>query len=156
MCLHFSVCHVCCTRLYLMYGFFFIIYSAVVDVIMSWKAWHNMSPHVKLRYVLKVVSAAAWVIVLPVTYAYSWKNTAGIAMTIRNWFGNGASSPSFFIIASLIYLSPNMLSGLLFLFPFIRRYLEKSDYKIFRLIRWWSQVYNHMNLSWIISVRYFF
>ncbi|XP_027158791.1 callose synthase 2-like [Coffea eugenioides] len=113
--------------------------QAVLDVIMSWKAWHNMSPHVKLRYVLKVVSAAAWVIVLPVTYAYSWKNTAGIAMTIRNWFGNGASSPSFFIIASLIYLSPNMLSGLLFLFPFIRRNLERSDYKIFRLIMWWSQ-----------------
>ncbi|KAL3516603.1 hypothetical protein ACH5RR_023505, partial [Cinchona calisaya] len=113
--------------------------QAFMDVIMSWKARHSMSPHVKLRYVLKVVSAAAWVIVLPVTYAYSWKNPPGFAQTIRSWFGNSASSPSLFIIAVLIYLSPNMLSGLLFLFPFIRRYLERSDYKILRLIMWWSQ-----------------
>lgn len=101
----------------------------------------SMSLHVKLRYILKVVSAAAWVIVLPVTYAYSWKNASGFAQTIKNWFGGGRGSPSLFIIAVLIYLSPNMLSALLFLFPFIRRSLERSDYKIVRLMMWWSQVY---------------
>lgn len=111
-----------------------------------------MSSHVKLRYVLKVVSAAAWVIILPVTYAYSWKNASGFAETIRNWFGNSASSPSLFIIAVLIYLSPNMLSGLLFLFPFIRRYLERSDYKIVRLIMWWSQVYDCKMLTHCQSI----
>ncbi|KAI3444935.1 hypothetical protein Pfo_001600 [Paulownia fortunei] len=113
--------------------------QAVLDIIMSWKARMSMSLHVKLRYILKVVSAAAWVIVLPVTYAYSWKNPTGFAQTIKNWFGNGHGSPSLFIIAVLIYLSPNMLSTLLFLFPFIRRYLERSDYKIVRLMMWWSQ-----------------
>lgn len=99
-----------------------------------------MSLHVKLRYILKVVSAAAWVIVLPITYAYSWKNPPGFAQTIKDWFGNSPSSPSLYIIAILVYLSPNMLSALLFLFPFIRRYLERSDYRIVRLIMWWSQV----------------
>ncbi|XP_059651785.1 callose synthase 2-like [Cornus florida] len=113
--------------------------QAVLDVIMSWKARHIMSFHVKLRFILKVVSAAAWVIVLPVTYAYSWKNPSGFGQTIKNWFGNSPSSPSMFILAVLIYLSPNMLSTLLFLFPFIRRYLERSDYKIVMLMMWWSQ-----------------
>ncbi|KAF4374958.1 hypothetical protein G4B88_004709 [Cannabis sativa] len=102
-------------------------------------AQRSMSFHVKLRYILKVVSAAAWVIVLPVTYAYTWENPPGFAQTIKNWFGNNSSSPSLFILAVVIYLSPNMLAGLLFLFPFIRRFLERSNYRIVMLMMWWSQ-----------------
>lgn len=114
--------------------------AAILDVVMSWKARHNMSTHVKLRYVCKAASAAAWVIVLPVTYAYSWKNASGVAETMQSWFGTSQSSPPLFILAVFIYLSPNVLSALLFLFPFIRRRLERSEYKIIRLIMWWSQV----------------
>ncbi|TXG73155.1 hypothetical protein EZV62_001734 [Acer yangbiense] len=113
--------------------------QAILDVILSWKAQQSMSIHVKLRYILKVVSAAAWVIVLPVTYAYTWENPPGFAQTIKSWFGNGAHSPSLFILAVVIYLSPNMLAGVLFLFPFIRRFLERSNYRIVMLMMWWSQ-----------------
>lgn len=120
------------------------MYAAVLDIIMSWKSRHSMSFYVKLRYVFKAVAAAAWVVVLPVTYAYSWKNPPEFAQTIKNWFGNGSSSPSLFIIAVLFYLSPNMLSALLFVFPFIRRFLERSDYKIASLVMWWSQVCKHL------------
>ncbi|GFQ00467.1 callose synthase 1 [Phtheirospermum japonicum] len=112
---------------------------AVLDIIMSWKARMSMSLHVKLRYVLKVISAASWVVVLPVTYAYSWRDPSGFAQTIKRWFGQGNGHPSLFIIAVLVYLSPNMLSGLLFLFPLIRRHLERSDYRVVRLMMWWSQ-----------------
>lgn len=99
-----------------------------------------MSLHVKLRYIFKAISAAAWVVILPVTYAFSWKNPSGFAQTIKNWFGNGSGSPSMFILAVFIYLSPNILSALLFLFPFIRRYLERSNYGAVKLMMWWSQV----------------
>ncbi|KAH0905704.1 hypothetical protein HID58_037531 [Brassica napus] len=96
--------------------------QALLDIALSWKARHSMSPYVKLRYVLKAGAAAGWVIVMP------------------NWFGGHShNSPSLFIVAILIYLSPNMLSALLFLFPFIRRYLERSDFKIMMLMMWWSQ-----------------
>ncbi|GLU19453.1 hypothetical protein SLE2022_357040 [Rubroshorea leprosula] len=114
--------------------------QAVLDVILSWKAQRSMSFHVKLRYILKVVSAAAWVIVLPVTYAYSWENPPVFAQTIKNWFGgNSASSPSLFILAVVIYLAPNILAAVLFLFPFLRRILESSNYRIVMLMMWWSQ-----------------
>lgn len=100
-----------------------------------------MSFYVKLRYILKVVSAAAWVVILPVTYAYSWENPSGFAQTIKGWFGgNRSNSPSLFILAIVIYLSPNMLAGVFFLFPFIRRFLERSNYRIVMLMMWWSQV----------------
>ncbi|WRX34228.1 Glycosyl transferase [Theobroma cacao] len=114
--------------------------QAVLDVILSWKAQQSMSFHVKLRYILKVLSAAAWVIVLPVTYAYTWDDPSGFARTIQSWFGNTSNSPSLFILAVVIYLSPNMLAAMLFLFPFIRRFLESSHYKIVMLMMWWSQI----------------
>ncbi|XP_030967643.1 callose synthase 2-like [Quercus lobata] len=113
--------------------------QAVLDIVLSWKARQSMSLHVKLRYILKAVSSAAWVILLPVAYAYSWKNPPGFAQTIKSWFGNSPSSPSLFILAVLIYLSPNMLCTVLFLFPFIRRFLEGSNYKVVMLMMWWSQ-----------------
>lgn len=118
----------------------FVSFSAIVDIILSWKARKSMSFYVKLRYVLKVVSAVAWVIVLSVAYALSWKNPSGFTQTLKSWFGNSLSSPSFFIVAIVIYLSPNMLSGLLFIFPTIRRYLERSNNKAVMLMMWWSQV----------------
>ncbi|KAJ1443833.1 Nucleoside phosphorylase superfamily [Sesbania bispinosa] len=62
--------------------------QAILDVILSWKEQRSMSIHVELKYILKVVSAAAWMIVLSVTYAYTWDNPPGFAQTIQNWFGN--------------------------------------------------------------------
>ncbi|KAM5582414.1 callose synthase 3 [Rosa sericea] len=113
--------------------------QAVLDVILSWKSRRSMSFHVKLRYIAKVISAAAWVIILPVTYAYTWENPPGFAQTIKGWFGSNKNAPSLFILAVVIYLSPNMLAGVLFLFPFIRRFLERSNYRIVMLMMWWSQ-----------------
>ncbi|KAK6144005.1 hypothetical protein DH2020_020825 [Rehmannia glutinosa] len=115
--------------------------QAILDVIVSWKARRSMSFHVKLRYILKVLCAAAWVVILPVTYAYTWKNNPpGFAQTIKSWVGSSKSSPSLFILAVVIYLSPNLLAALLFLFPFIRCFLESSNYKIVMLMMWWSQI----------------
>ncbi|KAL4576869.1 hypothetical protein LXL04_012969 [Taraxacum kok-saghyz] len=113
--------------------------QAVLDVVLNWKARQCMPFYQKLRYLLKVVSAAAWVVILPVTYAYTSKDPAGLAQTIKGWFGNSSGSPSLFILAVVVYLSPNMLAAVLFLFPFIRRYLESSDYRVVMLMMWWSQ-----------------
>lgn len=113
--------------------------QAVLDLILSWKAWKSMSRYVQLRYILKVITSAIWVIVLPVTYAYGLKNPSGFAQTIKSWLGNGPGSSSVFILAVVVYLAPNMLSILFFLFPLIRRSLERSDNKILAVMMWWSQ-----------------
>ncbi|KAK1356314.1 hypothetical protein POM88_049570 [Heracleum sosnowskyi] len=74
-----------------------------------------------------------------ITYAYTWENLPGLAQAIKNWFGNGSNSPTMFILAVVIYLSPKMLAGMLFLFFIIRRYLERSNYRVVMLMMWWSQ-----------------
>jgi len=114
--------------------------AAVLDIVLNWKARQNMSIYVKLRYILKAVTAAAWVIVLITTYAYSWKNPPVFAQTIKSWVGNNRSSPSLYILAVLIFFSPNMLSTVLFLFPFIGRFLKRSNNKIAMLLMWCIQV----------------
>lgn len=101
-----------------------------------------MSLAVKLRFILKLISAAAWVVVLPVTYAYTWENPTGLAKTIKGWLGDGQNQPSLYILAVVIYLSPNILSALLFLFPLLRRILERSNLKIVTFMMWWSQVFS--------------
>jgi callose synthase len=114
--------------------------AAVLDFVLSWKARRSMSLAVKLRYVLKLISAAAWVVILPVTYAYSWENPSGLSRMIKSWLGNGQSQQSLYILAVVVYLSPNILASVLFLFPFIRRFLEKTDLSIIAFMMWWAQV----------------
>lgn len=113
--------------------------QATLDIIFNWRARRTMEFEVKLRYVLKFTLAALWVVILPVTYAYTWENPTGIIGAIKNWFGHGRNHPSLFVLAVVIYLSPNMLAAVLFLLPFLRRKLEGSDFKLVRLIMWWSQ-----------------
>lgn len=120
-------------------GVFFA--AAILDIILSWKARRNMSLVVKLRYILKLLSAAAWVVILPVTYAYTWENPTGLARTIKSWLGDGQNQPSLYILAVVIYLAPNLLSATLFLFPVIRRALERSNLRVVTFIMWWSQVF---------------
>lgn len=95
---------------------------------------------VQLRYVMKVVSAAAWVIILPVTYSYTLNNPTGFARTIKGWFGDGKSQPSLYIVAVLIYLSPHFLAATLFLIPYLRIILESSNFRVIMVMMWWAQV----------------
>ncbi|OEL35618.1 Callose synthase 2 [Dichanthelium oligosanthes] len=113
--------------------------QAILDIVFGWKARRSMSFAVKLRYVLKLISAAAWVVILPVTYAYTWENPTGLARTIKGWLGDGRNLPSLYILAVVIYLAPNMLASMLFLFPFLRRFLESSNVKVITFMMWWSQ-----------------
>ncbi|CAN1827742.1 Callose synthase 1 [Linum perenne] len=92
--------------------------QAVLDVIFSWMARQTMPYYVKLRYILKVISAAAWVIILPVTYAYSWDDPTGVGKTIRGWFGNSPSTPSLFIMAPRLYVGRGMHESSISLFKY--------------------------------------
>ncbi|CAL5059049.1 unnamed protein product [Urochloa decumbens] len=113
--------------------------QATLDIIFNWKARRTMEFAVKLRYVLKFMMAALWVVLLPVTYAYTWENPSGIIRAIKIWFGNGRKHPPLFVLSVVLYLSPSMLATILFLLPFLRRKLESSNIKLVRLIMWWSQ-----------------
>jgi hypothetical protein len=138
-------------RIQLLFDYFVVVFTATLDIIFNWKARRTTEFAVKLRYVLKFTLAALWVVLLPVTYAYTWENPTGVVRAIKNWFGNGRDHPSLFVISVVIYMSPSMLAAILFLLPFIRRKLESSDVWPVRLTMWWSQVnLKLLYITWLI------
>jgi callose synthase len=83
--------------------------------------------------------ALAWVIALPVCYAHSWGDSNGLVSILENWFGK-SQSPSLYVTAVLVYMIPDAVSALLFLFPMLRRAIERSELTIVKLLLWWAQV----------------
>ncbi|XP_059074532.1 callose synthase 3 [Cryptomeria japonica] len=112
--------------------------QAILDIVLSWRARQSMKKREILRYILKVLVAAAWVIILPSCYVHSWDNPTGLFRSLKNWVGEW-KSPSLYIFAVVIYLLPNALSALLFLLPMVRRYVESSNWRVFTILTWWQQ-----------------
>ncbi|MCO5578496.1 hypothetical protein L7F22_032339 [Adiantum nelumboides] len=117
---------------------FLRLIQAIVDIGLIFKAWRSMRKTDILRYVLKVFVATVWVIVLPVCYAHSWGNSTGLVSTFKDWLGQ-SQSPSLYVTAILVYLAPDALNAVLFLFPMLRRAIEQSDVGIVQLLLWWDQ-----------------
>eukprot|EP00252_Welwitschia_mirabilis_P000809 TRINITY_DN1078_c0_g2_i1.p1 TRINITY_DN1078_c0_g2~~TRINITY_DN1078_c0_g2_i1.p1 ORF type:complete len:1946 (+),score=300.86 TRINITY_DN1078_c0_g2_i1:262-6099(+) len=112
--------------------------QAILDVIFSWKARLSMKRNQIWRYILKLFVAAAWVIILPVCYAHSWENPSGLVSSIQDWVGEWRL-PSLYVIVVIIYLIPNAIGVLLFLFPWISRWIESSNWSICFALTWWQQ-----------------
>ncbi|XP_057838272.1 callose synthase 3 isoform X2 [Cryptomeria japonica] len=113
--------------------------QAILDVIFSWKARRTMKFTDTLRYFLKVVVAAGWMIILPVSYAHTWDNPTGIIKTVKGWLGHKWESPSLYVSAVVLYLAPNALGMVYFLFPWLRRKIESTNWKIVTILMWWAQ-----------------
>lgn len=63
---------------------------------------------------------------------------------LLQWLHQLKGIPPLYIMAVVLYLAPNVLTGLLFLFPMLRRWIESSDWLIIRILLWWSQVQNQI------------
>ncbi|KAK9150881.1 hypothetical protein Syun_009190 [Stephania yunnanensis] len=114
--------------------------QATLDIILSWKAWGSLRYTQILRYLLKFIIAAAWVVVMPVAYSSSFQNPTGLVKFFSNWTGDWQSK-SFYDFAIVIYLLPNILGTILFVLPCLRRHMERSNWRIIVLLLWWAQVY---------------
>lgn len=116
----------------------FLNISAALDIILSWKAWGNMQSTQIIRYLLKLVVAAVWLIILPIGYSGSMQNPTGLVKFFSSWFGN-LRNQTFFSFAIAIYLIPNIVSALLFMLPLLQRKMERSNWRIIIFFLWWSR-----------------
>ncbi|XP_021735292.1 callose synthase 7-like [Chenopodium quinoa] len=112
--------------------------GATLDIVLSWKAWGSLKFSQILRYLLKFVVAAMWAIVLPIGYTSYVQNPAGLVHFLTSWAGD-LRSPLFFKVAIALYMAPNILAALLFFFPPVRKFVERSNSRIIILIMWWAQ-----------------
>lgn len=112
--------------------------TAALDIILSFNAWRSLKFTQILRYILKFSVATVWAVVLPIGYASSVLNPTGLVKLFSNWAGNWRSQ-SFYNYAVAIYLLPNILAVIMFFLPFLRRTMERSNWRIVTLFMWWAQ-----------------
>ena len=117
---------------------FFFFCSATLDIVLSWKAWGSMQYTQIVRYILKFVVAAVWVIVMHVGYSRSVQNPTGLVRFSSSWATSWQSQP-FYSFAIVIYLMPNLVAALLFMVPPLRRTVERSNWHVVLLLLWWAQ-----------------
>ncbi|KAI4308102.1 hypothetical protein L6164_031209 [Bauhinia variegata] len=112
--------------------------QATLDIILTCNAWKNMKFTQLLRYFLKFVVAAVWVVVLPVSYSSSLQNPTGLIRFVTSWAGDWGSQ-SLYTYVVILYLLPNIVAAILFLLPPLRRHLESSNVRLITLLMWWAQ-----------------
>ena len=129
-----------------------------MDIVLSFNAWKSLKMTQIVRYLLKFVMAAFWVVVLPICYFSSLQNPTGLVRFFSSWVGDW-SNQSFYNYAVALYLLPNMLAAVLFVLPPLRRTMERSNYRVVTLLMWWAQVsmlaFTRDNFSFLLLFRNF-
>ncbi|KVH97549.1 1,3-beta-glucan synthase subunit FKS1-like, domain-1 [Cynara cardunculus var. scolymus] len=116
------------------------VIATALDLILSFNAWRSLKSTQILRYLLKVTVAAFWVVILPIGYSSSVLNPTGL-VRVFSTLGGTWRKQSLYNYLVAIYLTPNILSALLFLLPPMRRSMERSNWRMIVLLMWWAQVY---------------
>ncbi|KAK9142299.1 hypothetical protein Syun_011699 [Stephania yunnanensis] len=115
--------------------------QCILDLALNFPARHRWKFTDVLRTMLKLIVSIVWVIILPATYM---RNTPAAPREIKNltkWLGQVRGIPPLYLFAVVIYLLPNLLAAILFIFPMLRRWIENSNWHIIRFLLWWAQVY---------------
>lgn len=110
--------------------------QSVLDFVLNFPGYHRWRFTDVLRNVLKIVISLAWAIVLPFFYFNKQINLP--VKDLTKWLHQMNGAPLYVILVAL-YLLPNLLTGVLFVFPMLRRWIENSDWHVIRLLLWWSQ-----------------
>lgn len=142
--------------------FFLELIIGVLDLILNFPGYHRWKFTDVLRNFLKIIISLAWSVVIPVCYFIpSDKVNIGSFQNYLSNYHQLESIPQLYILVVCLYLVPNALAALLFIFPMLRRWIENSDWLIIRLLLWWSQVslvfYSSilMQYSHLISIQKF-
>eukprot|EP00850_Spirogloea_muscicola_P001766 SM000006S19531 [mRNA] locus=s6:1319148:1331519:- [translate_table: standard] len=113
--------------------------QAFLDVLLSWGIYKSMKARSVVRLFLRMVYFGSWMIVLAVCYVHSWDNPGALGRSVKSWLGSNWKSPGIYLAAVAVYLIPSAIGVLLFVLPFLRRWVESSNWHIFRALLWWSQ-----------------
>ncbi|MBA0727070.1 hypothetical protein Golax_002852 [Gossypium laxum] len=121
-------------------------FRAILDVILSIHAWRNSDLTQPLRYLLKLVVAAIWAVVLPVGYSTSVKNPTGPLKFLNHW-ARDSHNQSLYNYILVLYMIPDLLAIMLFLLPRLREKMELSDWPVINIVMWWAQVHNILDIG---------
>ncbi|XP_058209041.1 callose synthase 12-like [Rhododendron vialii] len=109
--------------------------QSLLDIGMQYNLVSRETLWLGVRMVLKSVVAAGWILVFGVFYGRVWaqKNHD------REWSHEAYNRLVTFLEVALVFILPELLSLALFVLPWIRNFLENTNWRIFYLLSWWFQ-----------------
>uniref|UniRef100_A0A0E0A5W7 1,3-beta-glucan synthase n=1 Tax=Oryza glumipatula TaxID=40148 RepID=A0A0E0A5W7_9ORYZ len=114
--------------------------QSILDFVLNFPGHHKCKFLDAMRNILKIIASAAWAVILPFFYISTASKVNLPIKDLDKWFQYVKGVPPLYILAVAVYLIPNILSAALFLLPCFRRWIENSDWRIVRLLLWWSQI----------------
>lgn len=112
--------------------------QSILDLILNFPGYHRWKFTDVLRNILKMVVSLAWAVILPLFYVHSFVAPNKIRDVLSR-LHEIKGIPTLYVVAVFLYLLPNLLAAVLFIFPMLRRWIENSDWHIIRFLLWWSQ-----------------
>ncbi|URD99319.1 1,3-beta-glucan synthase component [Musa troglodytarum] len=88
-----------------------------------------------VRMVLKSLAAAAWTVAFAVLYSRIWDQRN----RDRQWSTAANHRLVNFLEAAAVFVLPELLAVVLFIIPWLRNFLEKTNWRIFYILTWWFQ-----------------
>ncbi|KAJ4820602.1 glucan synthase-like 1 [Rhynchospora pubera] len=92
-------------------------------------------PFLVIRMAFKSIVSAVWTLVFSILYVRIWNQNK----RDKGWSNAANQRVTTFLYASAIFLLPEVLAIALFIIPWVRNFLEKSNWKILYALTWWFQ-----------------
>ncbi|WOK97890.1 hypothetical protein Cni_G06598 [Canna indica] len=111
------------------------ILQSLLDVITQRKLVSRETRLLGVRMVLKILAAAAWTVAFAILYSRMWDQRN----RDRAWSHAANQRLLNFIEAVGVFVLPELLAIVLFIIPWIRNFLEKTNWRILYVLTWWFQ-----------------
>ncbi|KAI9091224.1 hypothetical protein K1719_028288 [Acacia pycnantha] len=109
--------------------------QSLLDVGMHYRLVSRETMGLGVRMVLKCVVAAVWIVVFGVFYGRIWTQRN----QDRRWSAEANRRVLTFIQVALVFIIPELLALALFIIPWVRNFIEKTNWRIFYMLSWWFQ-----------------
>ncbi|XP_023512580.1 callose synthase 12-like [Cucurbita pepo subsp. pepo] len=88
-----------------------------------------------VRMIMKSIVAAAWTVLFIVFYWRIWTQRS----QDRAWSAQANKDIGNFLLAAGVFIAPEVLALALFILPWIRNFMEETNWRIFYMLSWWFQ-----------------
>ncbi|CAH1414598.1 unnamed protein product [Lactuca virosa] len=109
--------------------------KALLDAVMQYKLVSRETYWLGVRMVLKIITSVIWIIIFVVFYTRIWNQKKDDG----RWSGAANKRVVTFLEVALVFILPEILALLLFILPWIRNFIENTNWRIFYFITWWFQ-----------------
>lgn len=109
--------------------------QSLLDFGMQYSLVSRETKMLGVRMVLKSVVSAGWIVVFGAFYARIWSQRNAD----RGWSAATNRRIVNFLEVALVFIAPEILALALFILPWIRNFLEKTNWRIFYMLSWWFQ-----------------